>query len=569
MLGLSSHASCTSLHCYTVQRWARARLSSVLRSCTASLSSHSSRHTSPCPALASPANHLLSFAHLINIMNQTKCLTFGGLEFLEVAARVRTDVTLPRPFCTPRLSRRQYISTQSYAVHYWNAISFTTYLQSKQAIFGLNLFSFSAMRRRGDMLVSLLFATMTIDVAGRKAPPLLRNASPSSPLPQVHASRTNASPVQHTFYCVFCPGLTGLPVGQLDQYRHHMLTVHTVHQEFDILLAINFLGWKEKQNIVEQVKQKKVTETFFEQQKKTRRKKAFWKSAPKFSLRKNLNVQTTILLDDSNVLSESESDKLLLSDSFEQDTYFGNIKHTNTILRKPNQINTELTELERESEELLSDSFEQETKCDLFIKKVLNNASAGREERKRCKNCDLIFSTQKQIDFHVCNNPRNKRNKYQCRRCDRSYEILALYKNHINRKSECSKPAHRCHNCESTFHAVVTLHKHQENHNGACGKKMACEDCGKVFIGPRALEIHKKSIKNCQYENNMAEKNSDCQHCGKTFTFQTKAKRHMDMYKGACALIFGCEECGKVCIGLPSLKRHKRKNPKCQKQEEI
>ena len=100
------------LHCYTDQRWARARLSSVLRSCTASLSSHSSRHTSPCAVLASPANHSLSFANfLINIMNKTKRLTFSGLEFLEVAARVRTARTLPRPVCTHRALALQDATT--------------------------------------------------------------------------------------------------------------------------------------------------------------------------------------------------------------------------------------------------------------------------------------------------------------------------------------------------------------------------------------------------------------------------------------------------------------------------
>ena len=57
-----------------------------------------------------------------------------------------------------------------------------------------------------------------------------------------------------SFYCVFCREITSLKVGDFDQFQKHMVNVHKVYHEFDILLSVNFIDKGEKDAIIEKVK---------------------------------------------------------------------------------------------------------------------------------------------------------------------------------------------------------------------------------------------------------------------------------------------------------------------------
>ena len=59
-----------------------------------------------------------------------------------------------------------------------------------------------------------------------------------------------------TFFCVFCKDIAALVVGNLEVFRRHMISVHQVFYQFEILLAINFIDKEGKQKIIESVEDK-------------------------------------------------------------------------------------------------------------------------------------------------------------------------------------------------------------------------------------------------------------------------------------------------------------------------
>ena len=173
-----------------------------------------------------------------------------------------------------------------------------------------------------------------------------------------------------------------------------------------------------------------------------------------------------------------------------------------------------------------------------------------------CSDCSETYKTKDEwIEHH-----RTKHGKKQsiCPFCNKGgYRSC-----HLLRHIDCvhyNIRKHRCEHCGRGFFEKKDRVKHEKT---CVGSQRTCSICSETLANPLLLKDHVKSIHNLFL----------CKHCGE-HTESAQAlrlhctKKHWKEYNDDADHI--CEQCGKVCKGMLTLKRHVKKMHSNQPQVSV
>jgi len=204
----------------------------------------------------------------------------------------------------------------------------------------------------------------------------------------------------------------------------------------------------------------------------------------------------------------------------------------------------------------------------------------------KCEDCLKVFSSGVSLNNHLANKLTVCKKRVSCEKCGKLVRETK-YKFHLNKKRGCVPVSLKCDGCLKTFSTRAAARHHQKKKDKVCKKRVECERCGERY----KEELYKKHIlKSCvkvecqkcgekftesKLKHHLERKRScvveepKCDDCGKTFSAQATAKKHMLDQKGQCNMKFGCENCGNSFTGLHALKMHMRTNKHCLQLQSV
>ena len=143
-----------------------------------------------------------------------------------------------------------------------------------------------------------------------------------------------------------------------------------------------------------------------------------------------------------------------------------------------------------------------------------------------CAECNLVFKSQRDFQFHKENN---------ClRKGDRS----------TSHSAEAQFFPHICKTCGQGFTEKRSLTSHMSCHMNE--KPYSCEDCGKSFREKFRLKMHKRI--------HLGEKPYKCSHCEQSFLFKNNRREHELIHLNKRSFL--CDVCGAAFNQKKGLKSH-------------
>jgi hypothetical protein len=315
--------------------------------------------------------------------------------------------------------------------------------------------------------------------------------------------------VQKTFYCVFCRDIVRFRLSDFSQFQLHMETVHSVHYEHNILLAINFIERAEKDKIIREVKIK-------------------------------VNSNPLLVADNSSVKTE-DSNEGVLKASQHMESFDANRE-------KVSQINSE----PQKYVQITSKSFLC-LKCGKVcpsVKQIQQHHTdlLCHENRKfACTRCRKKFVSRRSLRYHTDLDIPCKK-IINCETCGEIVKESFLEK-HMKTK-RCEKALDMtCRNCLRRFNRKQCARSHyrdKEMHPEICLTRITCDKCGKNVKKDR-LKFHK--VKKCP----MISTDLKCLNCHKYFLSKRILRIHK---KKPCTSRVPCGRCGKIFSDEAMLQRH-------------
>ena len=199
----------------------------------------------------------------------------------------------------------------------------------------------------------------------------------------------------------------------------------------------------------------------------------------------------------------------------------------------------------------------------------------GSKRDFKCSMCSATFKTSSDLAGHVVFH-RTER-KHACEQCSAKFFTAKLLRNHMLTHSEIREfachyctykskkkfqlkcheethlaPEHRqqfsCSQCEMTYATKVGLRRHKRTIHATSLSRLQCEKCQKYFLGPDALNSHRKC---CHKEKKFA-----CEKCGAVFSIRYRLDRHMKVHSHEKP--FQCHVCLASFKHRELLKSHSR-----------
>merc|ERR1712204_74306 len=228
--------------------------------------------------------------------------------------------------------------------------------------------------------------------------------------------------------------------------------------------------------------------------------------------------------------------------------------------------------------EKCSKTFDKKTSYDVHLARTKSCVKPN----LKCGDCLKVFSTSLSLNNHISNKETACKKRVSCEKCGKIVKE-SKYELHLNKRRGCVQVSLKCDGCLKTFSTRAVARSHQLRKETVCKKRIECERCGERY----REELYKKHIlKSCvkvecrkcgerftegKLKLHLLKKRScvveepKCGDCGKTFSTQTSARKHMLDQKGQCNMKFGCENCGNSFNGIHSLKMHQRTSKHCLK----
>merc|ERR1712129_683370 len=203
--------------------------------------------------------------------------------------------------------------------------------------------------------------------------------------------------------------------------------------------------------------------------------------------------------------------------------------------------------------EKCSKTFDKKTSYDVHLARTKSCVKPN----LKCGDCLKVFSTSFSLNNHISNKETACKKRVSCEKCGKIVKE-SKYELHLNKRRGCVQVSLKCDGCLKTFSTRAVARSHQLRKETVCKKRIECERCGERY----REELYKKHIlkkRSCVVEE------PKCGDCGKTFSTQTSAGKHMLDQKGQCNMKFGCENCGNSFNGIHSLKMHQRTSKHCLK----
>ena len=351
----------------------------------------------------------------------------------------------------------------------------------------------------------------------------------------------------------------------------HMEAVHRVYQEFDILLAVNFLDAGEKDEIIERV-----------------RKKVFGKNDDitenDITRIEDVDMQVKENIMENYIVSQSQDIYGLHKDDasvqyVDQDYQASHeipfkmpkgleiIPFTKVPSDTMNEDSMELAEVTEAPVTIsnISNNIGIQKapsmlwKCPNCGQKFPNHHKQKHEGMKTlcwtsCKKCWMQFTIPGELRKHIkiskkCRK-QNKTKMLKCGDCERIFFSKMLFEKHearkLSTKTSCKKEDIKCDNCNKCFKSMFLFEKHREK---PCLKLLACSKCGKLMNEAK----YKWHVKRewCVRQNDSLGKK--CTNCLRVFNTKKGLRQHLRKQKPSsdyptCKTRILCARCGKKCF---------------------
>jgi len=361
-------------------------------------------------------------------------------------------------------------------------------------------------------------------------------------------------PPAKTFFCVFCRDIVSLAVGNLEQFKTHMESVHQVFYEFDILLALNFIDRKEKEKIIDTVKNK-----------------VNGKSEP---------IKEEVVLAAESFLKE--------------DTEWGNLDNVQVVILDENtsikdaikDISLPAAEKVEVHDEPPAPLIPQVFKTEIKEEPVVSSLKQLKQKRYKCVKCDKIFENRYKLEMHMTKKFSCVKPVLECDKCLKVFKDSSSFKVHMAKKFSCVKPVFKCDKCSKQFKDANSFKVHMSRIKSCVKPK--CEKCLKVFKGLKAYKVHMsrknsciKPVFSCEKCSKMFDKSSSyqahiartkscvkpslkCEDCLKVFSSSSSFRNHQSNKETVCKKRLACEKCGKL-VRESKYKLHLNKKRGCVK----
>ena len=257
------------------------------------------------------------------------------------------------------------------------------------------------------------------------------------------------------FLCVFCKDPHFVPVGDFDKFKYHLSENHKIHNELEIVLAVQFLDAEENEEIVIKIRSR-------------------WKSS--LIAAGYVSQQKKVCCIFCKELPSIHNEKVNEHMKSLHKLYFGN----KTMIAV-----TLLTELEKMR--ILQRVRNKAEHKDEFKEKGIWNSS---KKKRLCRFCGKRFKTEMKQTAHE---------SFRCNICGKCFMRQESLKSHtLNKKNAyrpCLKPSYNCEKCGKGFEKETRLETHMQQ---KCFRQaIKCEDCEQFFtLG--LFNVHKKRRRTCK-----------------------------------------------------------------------
>ena len=304
------------------------------------------------------------------------------------------------------------------------------------------------------------------------------------------------------FQCIFCKDPFKIPVGDYDKFKSHMMEIHNIHFDFEVLLAFNFIDGQENSEITKRGAQNIVNKRFY---------CVFCKDATMVSVQ--------IFTEHMQIVHEMFfQHELLLSNHF-------------IPLREKDDI---IKRIKSKAEKFVMTSLGKIWKEEIIEEKPIAPTWP-------CNNCGKICKSKRKFDRH---------NEKLCKRCGKCFTLPIYFMKHMRRMEkdpsyDCARPIFRCKQCDWSSRKKEKLDIHfSKKHVEKVINVFNCEDCPKKFFGSRMFQKHLERRRKCKV---LPKEDLKCPKCDKYFPNLFRLKGHIDAPTG-CYSRISCNKCQKMVL---------------------
>lgn len=193
-----------------------------------------------------------------------------------------------------------------------------------------------------------------------------------------------------------------------------------------------------------------------------------------------------------------------------------------------------------------------------------------------CAHCDKLFSSKKNLRFHLHRKHFRTSLSHLCSTCGKKYANKADLQYHestkhrldrlficpICSKGFCHKKSLECHltshtnlrnfscsKCDMTFKTQGTLYNHEKRHKISSDQEFVCLICDQKFAQKVYYERHVKLL------HSSMEKKFKCETCGKMYKHKISLEQHQRVHTGQ---LFECSQCARSYKSKNKLNDHFR-----------
>ena len=169
--------------------------------------------------------------------------------------------------------------------------------------------------------------------------------------------------------------------------------------------------------------------------------------------------------------------------------------------------------------------------------------------REKCPDCEKTFKNKRTLGIHRRDKHGDNTKQYGCKQCNKVFDSTASLSRHTN-TVHVTRPPRKCPDCEKSFKLKRSLNEHRKAEHSGSEKPYKCNHCDKTF----SYQSHWK-----RHEDTHTDKHDHkCPVCLNSYSRAVELNRHITVKHANQNRKFICTECGSSYLHENSLRRHQQ-----------